>query len=196
MQHLQSFLSAFSVLTLPDNIAVRTNKACCHREQLLHRNTAKSLFPESQIVSSVMHHLSAQQKEWKTQSETVFPLGTEPMNWTWVHWTEGKNWLWGKQSWVLKKVTMQELKNDRNGTNVSIRQPCYQNLFNLKKLQQSSCFLKYFVSVNKPLLFVREQTRIHRIREWIRLENTLRSLESNLWLITTLSTNSEGTEQN
>lgn len=75
---------------------------------------------------------------------------------------------------------MQELKNDRNAINISIRQFCFQNLFNLKKLQQNSRFLKRFVSVNESPLFPREQTLIHRITEWIRLEKTFEVIESNL----------------
>lgn len=47
-------------------------------------------------------------KEWKTPSETVilFPVGKEPMNWTWVDWPEGENEIWRKQIWLLKKATI------------------------------------------------------------------------------------------
>lgn len=75
---------------------------------------------------------------------------------------------------------MQELKNYKIGTNILIRQPCFQNLFNLKKLQQNCCFLKRFVSVNEPSLFAREQTLIHRTTEWIRLEKIFEVIEPNL----------------
>lgn len=93
---------------------------------------------------------------------------------------EGKNEIWRKQIWLLKKATMQELQHDRNGKNISIRHPCVQNLFNLKKCQQNSCFMKRFVSVNEPPLSAREQTLIHRITEWIRLEKTFEVVDSNL----------------
>lgn len=43
-----------------------------------------------------------------------------------------------------------------------LRQPCFQNLFTLKNLQQNSSFSKHFVSVAEPSVLAREQTLIQQ----------------------------------